>query len=258
MNTPEELIPVIDWWQKDGKKTVAIVACAGVVALAVHLWFARGKRLDVEASAYAYGAGHTVQQLQDAAARYSGRDVAGVIKLRLAKAYAAEGEFAKALEVYTALAGEKSVPAAFAALPESGVAACNEALGNWAEAKKAYDSVAANAQADTTLVLDAKLGSARCLAFSGSRDEAVKVLEGMKTAAGGDQAAADLIGRNIDIVRRWEKREKPQSAPIAVETAAAGAVEAKPEVKASELTLPSAAPAAPSDKPAAAQTGKAK
>ena len=258
MNIPEELIPVIDWWQKDGKKTVALAACAGAVALAVYFWVAREKRLDAEASEYAYGSNYTVQQLQDAADRYSGRDVAGMIKLRLARAYAAEGEFAKALEVFSAVADGKSVPAAFAASPEFGIAKCKEALGDWAGAKAAYDSVAADGQADATLVFEAKLGSARGLAFSGDRDGAVKALEEMKAAAGEDQAAVEAVDRSLDLAGRWQKREKPAPAVVAADTLEVPAAEAKSEVKASELTLPSAAPEAPAKEKAAPRPVKAK
>lgn len=247
MNIPEELIPVIDWWQKDGKKTVAILACAGLVALGVYLWIAREKRLDVEASSFAYGAGMTVEQLKTAAAEYADRDVAGVIKLRLAKAYAEAGDFTAALDVYTALAAEKSVPVAFAFAPEFGIASCQESLGNWSEARKVYDSIVAEAKADMPVVFDAKLGSARCLAFSGDRDGAVKGLEALKAACVADTAAVETIDETIDAVKRWQKRAAPAPAP-APAVAPVAAQPVKADVKAADLTLPSAAPKAPAAK----------
>lgn len=258
MNIPEELIPVIDWWQKDGKKTLAIVACAGVVALGVYLWMARENRLDVEAAAYAYGsAGNTTAELQDALAEYAGRDAAGMIKLRLAKTYAAEGDYANALKVYTELTAEKSLPASFELAAVLGVASSNEALGNWAEARKAYDSVLAGGNDASPLAFEAKLGSARCLAFSGDRAAAVKELEAVKAACADDKAAVQLVDGAIDTVKRWQKREKPAPAPAPVAAPAAAEKPAeKPAVKASELTLPAAAPKAPAAAPKAPVTEK--
>lgn len=256
MNIPEELIPVIDWWQKDGKKTLAIVACAGVVALGVYLWMARENRLDVEAAAYAYGtAGDSVAELQDAAAEYAGRDAAGMIKLRLAKTYALDGDYADALKVYTELTAEKTLPASFELAAVLGVASCNEALGNWAEARKAYDAVLAGGNGASPLVFEAKLGSARCLAFAGDRAAAVKELEAIKAACADDKAAVQLVDNTIDTVKRWQKRDKPAPAPVEAPAAAVKPAE-KPAVKASELTLPAAAPKAPAAAPKAPVTEK--
>ena len=259
MNTPEELIPVIDWWQKDGKKTVALVACAGLVALVVNFWISRDKRLDAEASNYAYGSeNYSVQQLQDAVVTYAGRDVAGLIKLRLAKAYFADGEFEKALEVYTELVNEKSMPEAFAFAPERGVARSNEALNKWADAKVAYESIISSDKANPALQFDAKLGVARCVAFGGARDEAVKTLEALKASCSSDQVALDLIDQNLDVVKRWQKREKPLPQPVVVDKVEPLKVESKPDAKASELTLPSVAPKAPVKESAAPQPQKSK
>ena len=258
MNTPEELIPVIDWWQKDGKKTIAVVACAGLVALAINFFISRNKRLDVEASAYAYGNGnYSVQQLQDAVVTYAGCDVAGMIKLRLAKMYFADGEFEKALEVYTELVNEKSMPKAFALAPELGVARSNEALNKWADAKVAYDSIISSDKANSLLLFDAKLGVARCVAFGGARDEAIKTLEALKSSSAGDQGVLDLIEQNIDAIKRWQKREKPLPAPVVVDKVEPK-VETKADVKASDLTLPSAAPKSPVKESAAPQSQKSK
>lgn len=259
MNTPEELIPVIDWWQKEGKKTVAMCVVAGLVGLAVYMWFRREHTRDVEASAYAYGNQNcTMEELLKAADDYKDCDTAGMIKLRIAKMYEADGDYNKALEVYTVLVDEKSVPAVCASAPELGVARCNEALYKWAEAKAAYDSVAGSDQASSTSAFNAKVGSARCLAFSGGRDEALKILEEMKSSCAGEQMLIGVLDRNIDVVKRWQKREKPVPAIVAAPQSEVAKPAASLDVKASELTLPSVAPKAVNEKTETQKPEKAK
>lgn len=249
MNIPEELIPVIDWWQKDGKKTLLLLICAGLVAIGIYFWIAKQNRLDCEASAFAYGnRDYSVEELKSAAEMYGDREVAGMIKLRLAAKYMADNDFGNALDVYTGLIDDKTVPAAFALVPEFAAARCNESLGKWTEAKKIYDAVIADGKASSADAFNARLGAARCLAFSGKRAEAVKDLETLKASCSADKVATLVVDGNIDAVKRWEPREKPLPAPLP-----APAEIKVPEVKASELTLPSAAPKAPvTEKPAPA------
>jgi hypothetical protein len=80
----------------------------------------------------------------------------------------------------------------------------------------------------------------------------------MKAAAGEDQAAVEAVDRSLDLAGRWQKREKPAPAAVAADTLEVPAAEAKSEVKASELTLPSAAPEVPAKEKAAPQPVKAK
>lgn len=208
MNTPDELIPLIDWWKKDGKKCLAMALVAGMAALGVYLWMSKERRLDAEATVYASGVGEfQTQDLENAVQKYGDREVGAVIKLRLAKKYVELGDYTKALEVYTALVNEKSVSEALLFAPEYGVASCQESLYNWAEAKKAYDVIAEGPA--SAYAFDAKLGSARCYAFIEGVTNRTEKLEALKKDYEGDVFAAMRIKKTIEAVNGWEKREAP-------------------------------------------------
>ena len=208
MNTPDELIPLADWWKKNGKKYLAMALVAGVAALGVYLWMSKERRLDAEAAVFACGAGnYQTQDLEDAVQKYGDRDVSPLIKLRLAAKYVEVEDFTKALEVYTALVNEKSVPEALLFAPEYGVACCQESLYNWAEAKKAYDVIAEGSA--SAYIFDAKLGSARCYALVEGVTNKVEKLEALKKDYGKDSLAVMRIEKTIEAVNGWEKREVP-------------------------------------------------
>lgn len=208
MNTPEELIPLADWWKKEGKKYLAMALVAGMAALGVYLWMSRERRLDAEAAVFACGAGDfQTRDLEDAVQKYGDRDVSPLIKLRLAAKYVEVEDFAKALEVYTALVNEKSVPEALLFAPEYGVACCRESLYNWAEAKKSYDVIAEGSASAYTF--DAKLGSARCYAFVEGVTNRIEKLEALKKDYEKDALAVMRIEKTIEAVNGWEKREAP-------------------------------------------------
>lgn len=208
MNTPDELIPLADWWKKNGKKYLAMALVAGVAALGFYLWMSKERRLDAEAAVFACGAGnYQTQDLEDAVQKYADRDVSPLIKLRLAAKYVEVEDFTKALEVYTALVNEKSVPEALLFAPEYGVACCQESLYNWAEAKKAYDVIAEGSASAYTF--DAKLGSARCYALVEGVTNKVEKLEALKKDYGKDSLAVMRIEKTIEAVNGWEKREVP-------------------------------------------------
>ena len=242
MNTPEELIPLADWWKKDGKKYLAMALVAGLAALGVYLWMSKERRLDAEAAVYACGVGDfQAQELEDAVQKYGDRDIAPVIKLRLAAKYAELEDFGKALEIYTALANEKSVPETLMFAPEYGVACCQECLYNWTEAKKAYDAIAEGPASAYTF--EAKLGSARCHAFIDGVADKTERLEALKKECEKDAFAVMRIEKTIEAVKGWEKREIPvppvapvapvvEKAPVAENAAPAGGTSASQPEKA--------------------------
>ena len=47
MTIPEELLPVVEWWEKDGKKTLAVLALAGIAAGGYFGWKAWREHLGV-------------------------------------------------------------------------------------------------------------------------------------------------------------------------------------------------------------------
>ncbi|MBO7207762.1 MAG: hypothetical protein J6W10_09160 [Kiritimatiellae bacterium] len=242
MNTPDELIPLIDWWKKDGKKCLAMALVAGMAALGAYLWMSKERRLDAEAAVYASGVGEfQIQDLENAVQKYGDREVGAVIKLRLAKKYVELGDYTKALEVYTALVNEKSVSEALLFAPEYGVASCQESLYNWAEAKKAYDVIAEGPA--SAYAFDAKLGSARCYAFIEGVTNKTEKLEALKKDYEKDALAVMRIEKTIEAVNGWEKREAPLPPVEMVKAEEVPAANIVPPV--ADATVPSAVEKAP-------------
>ena len=242
MNTPEELIPVIEWWQKDGKKTVVMFAVAGLAIASYYAWKNHNASLDGAAADKLSGVS-IVEELEDAVAKFSGRDAESALKMKLAAAYCERGEeadYEKALEIYSALAESGNMPVALKGAPEMGKAFSLEALGKWADAAKAYAVVLAEGFDAKHLVFDAKLGAARCQAQVEGRDKALAALEELKKAYT-DESSVARIDATIDVVKRWEKREKiAPPAPKAEETPA------KIELDPSKVVVtPQEAPKAP-------------
>ena len=263
MNIPEELLPVIEWWEKDGKKTLVVVAIAGAAALAWWGWNARAARMRDNAANALLGYSD-VETLQDAVNQYGGEAAGPMLKLRLAAAYFArqeEGDVQNALDIYESVAG--SVPEGFEDVPVLGRAECLEALERYADAQKAYADYVESAATNSIMLLTARLGVERCRAQTGSRDEAAAALEDMKKDFKSDEAALDRIDAALDAVKRWTKREEPAFAPLAAAPAAAAApetAEAAPEAApadATKITLPGITPAAPAAAPAASEAPEA-
>ena len=104
MNIPEELLPVIEWWERDGKKTLAVAAAAGVVALGVWSWMAHREQVRQNASTALINAGSDVEALEAAVAKYGDMSVGPGLKVRLAMAAFStreEAEVRKALQSTT-------------------------------------------------------------------------------------------------------------------------------------------------------------
>jgi len=255
MNIPEELLPVVEWWEKDGKKTLAVVAVAGVVALGIWSWRAHKESVREDAAAALIGYGDA-DSLQAAVDSYGALESGPMLKLKLAAAYFArqeDGDAQKALELYDELCASGSAPAGYEDVPVVGRAECLEALERWDEAAKAYADFAETAATNSCLKLTAQLGAARCRAQIGERDAAVAALEALKKELVADEAAVARVDTTLDVVKRWVKRETPVAvaAPVVAETPAEPVQAAESEVKdASSIVLPSALPAAPVAVPA--------
>ena len=141
MNIPEELLPVIEWWERDGKKTLAVAAAAGVVALGVWSWMAHREQVRQNASTALINAGSDVEALEAAVAKYGDMSVGPSLKVRLAMAAFStreEAEVRKALQIYDELIAAKNMPAGYEDIPVVGRAECLEALGEWKQAYDAY------------------------------------------------------------------------------------------------------------------------
>ena len=229
LKTNPELLPLVEWWEKDGKQTVVMLS---VAAVAVAGWYGwknyRANRL--EAASGALVSAYTTEELEDAVSKYSGMDAQGPLRIRLAKSYYDAGRFDEAMAIYDELSA--SPVDGFEDIPAVGKAQCLEALGRFGEALAAYDAFA-EAKPDSYLALTARLGAARCAAESGDKAKALARIDAMKAAAKGDEVSTARIEATEAAIKRYEKKVPAAPAPAPA-----------PEASAPEAP----APEAPADK----------
>ena len=218
MKIHPEFLPVVEWWEKDGKQITIYLAVAAIAVGGWYWWKGYQQSVRVAASD-ALVSSYTTEELEDSVARFSGSDAAGALKLRLAKSYFDAGRYEEALAQYEALCG--NAPDGFADVPAVGRAQCLEALGKYGEAAKEFDAFA-EANPKSFLKLTAQLGSARSIAQGGDKKKALARLEALKAANKGDQLALARIESTELSVKRYEKKAA---------AAAAAAKDAKPESK---------------------------
>lgn len=248
-----ELLPVWDWWVKEGRSTLVTLA---VVALAVGGFYAGRNWLQTR-NAHANQAlvnAFTTDELEAAVADYGSTKVGDSLRLRLAKSYFDAERYQDALDLYDTLVAKTAKDDPFAAVPRIGRAYALEGLANYAEAQKAFADFAADgANKDSYLLLTAQLGASRCKALAGDKAGAVKELDALKAASTNDAATA-RIDRMIDSVKRYDPTRVaaraflPAATAATIEAAAQKAAEAK---KDAEVKKP--AEAKPADKPADAK-----
>jgi tetratricopeptide (TPR) repeat protein len=204
MKINPEFLPIIEWWEKDGKQTV--IWCL-IAAIAVGGWYGwKNYRASVKnAASEALISAMTTDELETAAAKFSSSDAAASIKIRLAKSYYDGGRYNEAMAVYTELDG--ATPAAFADIPKVGKAQCLEALGKFADAAKAFDDYA-EANPNSYLTLTAQLGAARSYAQLGDKKKAVSRLDALKAANKDDSLALARIEATLELVNRYEVPKK--------------------------------------------------
>jgi predicted negative regulator of RcsB-dependent stress response len=204
MKINPEFLPIIEWWEKDGKQTV--IWCL-IAAIAVGGWYGwKNYRASVKnAASEALISAMTTDELETAATKFSSSDAAASIKIRLAKSYYDGGRYNEAMAVYTELDG--ATPAAFADIPKVGKAQCLEALGKFADAAKAFDDYA-EANPNSYLTLTAQLGAARSYAQLGDKKKAVSRLDALKAANKDDSLALARIEATLELVNRYEVPKK--------------------------------------------------
>lgn len=195
-----ELIPLVEWWETDGKSTVIWLLVAAIAVGGWYGWKSHRAALKAAASDAAVNA-YTTEEIEEAVSKFSGTATAGALKLRLAKNYFDNGRYEEALAQYEALDGK--APDGFADVPAVGRAQCLEALKRFPEALAAFDAFV-QASPKGYLTLTAQLGAARCLAQDGKKDEALKRLAALKGANGDDEIAAARIDATETLVQRYE------------------------------------------------------
>ena len=202
LKTNPELLPLVEWWEKDGKQTVIWVA---VAAIAVAGWYGwknhRAARL--EAASDALVSAYTTEELEESVSKFSGMAAQGPIKIRLAKSYYDAGRYEEAMTVYDELAA-KPVDG-FEDIPVVGKAQCLEALGKFAEAAAAFDAFA-EASPKSFLALTAQLGAARSIAQSGDKAKALERIAALKEANKGDDLAKARVEATESVIKRYEPK----------------------------------------------------
>ena len=194
-----EFLPLIEWWEKDGKQYVAGLLIAAVALGGWYGW-KHYRVASAESAAEAVASAFTTEELEDAVSRHSGSESAGVLRIRLAKSYFDAGRYEEALSAYEAL--EADAPDGFADIPAVGRAQCLEALSRFDEALKAFDAFA-EANPSSYLALTAKLGAARCVAQSGDKAKALERIAALKSDASGDEMAKARIEAVEDAIKRY-------------------------------------------------------
>jgi len=203
MTIPEELLPVLEWWERDGKKTLAMAAVAAVVVLGYY--GVKGWRESTRiAAGDALMNAESVEELESAVASYGSSASGAALKLRLAKAYYDAGSFQSAADLYVGLKGK--APKGFEEVPELGAAQCLEALGEYAQAVEAFDAFV-EAYPQSPFLLSAKLGAARSLSMTGEKEKALERIAAVKKETEDNEADTALVNSIEDVIKRWEKRE---------------------------------------------------
>lgn len=200
LKTNPELLPVVEWWEKDGKSTVVILLVAAL-CVAGFYGYRHYRAAERAAASEAVASAFSMEELEDAVAKYAGKPTEGVLKLRLARSYFDAEHFDTALETYEALAGKE--PQGFEGVAAVGRAQCLEALKRYDEAMLAYDEFAQAVQnGDSPLRLTAQLGVARCVALKGDSKSALEKLAELKVSVGDDEIAKARIESAEDLVKR--------------------------------------------------------
>ena len=208
LRTNPELLPLVEWWEKDGKSTVIWLL---VAAIAVGGWYGwKNHKAAVKAAASeALVSAYTTEEIEDAVAKFSGSATAGALKLRLAKNYFDAGRYEEALAQYEALEGK--APDGFADIPVVGKAQCLEALGRFDEAAKSFDAFA-EASPKNYLTLTAQLGAARSFAQAGDKVKALARIDALKAANADDEIAKARIEATESAIKRYGQKAAPAPA----------------------------------------------
>ena len=239
---PPELIPLYDWWKKEGRSWLVSLAIAAAVVggfYGVKHWM-QARQV---AASRALAAATSADELEMAVAQYGSAKSGGLMQLRLAKAYYDEGRFLDAHDLYAKLVG--SEPEGFKDYVKMGLAFSLEGLKKYDEAGKAFAQYASDAaNAKGIFLLAAKLGAARCKAQAGDREGAIKDLEALKAECKKDSMDEARVESLIDVCKRWEPRSLFDAANEAAKQLQPEAPAAAPAPAAEKPAAPAPAPAA--------------
>ena len=227
-----ELLPVWDWWVKEGRSTVTLLLVAGVCVAG---WYAfknwQAGRIAAANSAVVNA--FNADELEESVAKLGGTSAGPALKLRLAKSYLDGERWEEAEKVYADYIAAAKADDAFVSLAQLGHAYALEGAGKVADASKEYEALAANTNLPVSAT--AALGVARCMALNGDKAGAIKKLE----------ASDDVRAKNlIEMIKRYDPNRKSTSLFDAADAAASKiATEKAAEAKKAEAEKPVAKPA---------------
>ena len=228
-----EFLPLIEWWEKDGKEYVIGLLIAAVLVGGWYGW--KHHRASVRnAASDSLTSAYTVEEMENAVSKYGSTPTGGALRLRLAKGYFDAGRYEEALAAYEAAAEKASD--GFADVPVVGRAQCLEAMSKFEEAQKAFDAFA-EANPSNYLALTAQIGAARCLAQAGDNKKALERIDAIRAANKDNEIATARIDAAESLIKRFEKKQPAEAAKPAE---AKPAEEAKPEAKPAEAAKPAA------------------
>ena len=199
LRTNPELLPLVEWWEKDGKSTVIWLLVAAIAVGGWYGWKNHQTAVRNAASAALVNA-YTTEEIEEAVTKFSTTASAGALKLRLAKSYYDAGRYEEALAQYEALEGQ--APDGFADVPAVGKAQCLEALKKFAEAAAAFDAFA-EANPKGYLTLTAQLGAVRAYCQAGDKTKALARVDALKAANKDDALATARIEATEELVKRF-------------------------------------------------------
>ena len=229
-----ELLPVWDWWQKEGKSTLMMLVLAAVVAVGI-IGYRNYSRNRLAAANQQLVNAYNVEELETAVSNFGSTKVGPELRMRLAKAYFDAERYQDALNVYDVLVAKASKNEAFADVAVLGRGHALEGLGKYKEAQEVFAGFA-KANTNSFLLLDAKLGAARCQALTGDKDGAVKALDALKKTVGDDKLAEMRVERLTDAVKRYDAKRPARSLFDAADAAEkAISAEKKPEAPKAEV-----------------------
>lgn len=213
-----ELLPLWDWWVKEGRSTLTMLAIALLAVVAFYGGRNWLRRRDAAANAALVadamnrqGAEARVENLESAVSSYGSTKIGAKLRILLAKAYYDRERYQDALDTYDEIVKKSSTNPEFADIAVVGRAYALEGLSKYAEAGDAFTAFANDAaNTNSYLRLTAQLGAARCKALAGDKDAAVKELETLKEGTT-DDVEKLRVENMIDAIKRHDPTRAARS-----------------------------------------------